>query len=80
MNYIRSKLINYLRGYLFDFKKAFRDAHDHYHGNSKAANMYWNQFNDDRTASLEELFTPEQHKKYIELIAKESYRGKNNKE
>lgn len=62
------------------FVKAFRDAHDHYHGNSEAANMYWNQFNDDRTAALKNIFTEGQHQQYLKLIEKESYRGKNNKE
>ena len=62
------------------FVNAFRDAHDHYHGNSEAANMYWNQFNDDRNTALKEVFTAEQYQQYLEILKKESYRGKNNKE
>lgn len=62
------------------FEKAFLDAHDHYHGNSKAANMYWNQFNEDRTKVLKKIFTKTQFKQYLKLVEKESYRGKNNKE
>ncbi|MBD0402386.1 hypothetical protein [Flammeovirga sp. EKP202] len=59
------------------FTKAYRDAHDHYHGNGEAANMYWNQFNEDRKAALQKIFTEEQYAQYLELIKKESYRGQN---
>ncbi|KXX67582.1 hypothetical protein [Flammeovirga sp. SJP92] len=59
------------------FAKAFRDAHDHYHGNGEAANMYWNQFNEDRKTALQKIFTEEQYAQYLELIKKENYRGKN---
>jgi Arc/MetJ family transcription regulator len=62
------------------FKKSFRDAHDHYHGNSEAANMYWNQFNDDRTAFLKKVFSEEQFQQYLKVVAKEDYRKKNNRE
>lgn len=61
------------------FKKAFRGAHDHYHGNGEAANMYWNQFNEDRKSALQKVFTEQQYAQYLELIQKESYRGQNEK-
>ncbi|NME68861.1 hypothetical protein [Flammeovirga aprica] len=61
------------------FTKAFRDAHDHYHGNGEAATMYWNQFNEDRKTALQQIFSEEQFAQYLELIKKESYRGQNEK-
>ncbi|WP_044202249.1 hypothetical protein [Flammeovirga sp. OC4] len=61
------------------FTKAFRDAHDHYHGNGEAATMYWNQFNEDRKVALQKIFSDDQYAQYLELIKKESYRGQNEK-
>ncbi|AZQ65053.1 hypothetical protein EI427_22800 [Flammeovirga pectinis] len=61
------------------FVKAYRDAHDYYHGNGKAAAEYWQQFDNNRKEALQKVFTKEQYAQYLELIKKENYRGKNEK-
>ncbi|MBB6463264.1 hypothetical protein [Flammeovirga kamogawensis] len=61
------------------FVKAYRDAHDYYHGNGEAAAEYWQQFDNNRKEALQKVFTKEQYAQYLELIKKENYRGKNEK-
>lgn len=50
------------------FEKEFQDAHDIYHGNNELAAEYWNKFNDQRTAAIEKVLTPEQITQFKELI------------
>lgn len=50
------------------FEKAFIDAHDVYHGNNDLAKEYWDKFDVQRKTAIQKVLTPEQYKKFEELI------------
>ena len=50
------------------FEKAFMDAHDVYHGNNELAKEYWDKFDTQRKAVIQKTLTPEQYKKFEEVV------------